>query len=80
GQLRTEGDPVFNLEHLNLFPRFKAGELYDNRMTDDLRDALVATSLFSTVSVEPVRTGTINPDGTEQVDLLVRQSEGKPRS
>ncbi len=80
GQLRTEGDPVFNLEHLNLFPRFKSGELYDNRMTDDLRDALVATSLFSTVSVEPVRTGTINPDGTEQVDLLVRQSEGKPRS
>jgi translocation and assembly module TamA len=41
---------------------------------------LVATGLFSTVSVEPVRTGTPGPDGTEQVNLLVRQEAGPPRS
>ncbi len=80
GQLVTEGDPVFDLDHLNVFPRFDAGELYDNRMVDDLRDALVATSLFSTVSVEPRRTGRPGPDGTEQVDLLVRQTKGPARS
>ena len=80
GQLTTEGDPVFDLKHLNVFPRFKPGELYDNRRTDDLRDALVATSLFRSVSVEPVRTGRAGPDGTEQVDLLIRQTRGPART
>jgi translocation and assembly module TamA len=80
GQLTTEGDPVFDLKHLNVFPRFKPGELYDNRKTDDLRDALVATALFQTVSVEPIRSGRPGPDGTEQVDLLVRQTKGPART
>ncbi len=80
GQLRTEGDAVFDLDHLNVFPRFTAGELYDNRLTDDLRDALVATSLFKNVSVVPQRTGRMNADGTEQVDLLVRQAKGPART
>lgn len=80
GVLRTEGDPVFDLDHLNIFPRFEAGELYDVRRTDDLRDALVATGLFSSLAVEPVRTGRPGPDGTEQVDLLVRQARGPART
>ena len=80
GQITTAGDAVFDPDHLNVFPRFKTGELYDNRRTDDLRDALVATSLFSTVTVVPQRTGRPGPDGTEQVDLLVTQSKGKYRS
>jgi translocation and assembly module TamA len=80
GTLTTEGDQAFDLEHLSLFPRFKAGELYDVRRTDDLRDALIATGLFSSVSVEPQRTGTTGPDGTEQVNLLVRQNAGPSRT
>ena len=80
GVLTTTGDPVFKLDHLNVFPRFDEGQLYDSRLTDDLRDALVATGLFSTIAVEPQPTGKINPDGTEQVDLLVRQVKGKPRT
>ena len=80
GVLRTAGDPVFKLDHLNVFPRFDRGELYDVRRTDDLRQALVATGLFSNVTVEPVRTGQPGPDGTEQVDLLVTQTKGKQRS
>ena len=80
GALRTEGDPVFDLKHLNVFPRFDQGQLYDTRLTDDLREALVATGLFNTISVEPVRTGQPGPDGTEQVDLLVKQTKGPPRS
>lgn len=79
GRLRTEGDPVFDLDHLNVFPRFEQGEIYDKRMVDDLRDALVATALFGTVSVTPERTGRTGPDGTEEVDLLVRQTEGRQR-
>ncbi len=45
-------------------------------MTDDLRQALVGTGLFSTVAIEPVDTGTKAPDGTEVVDLLVTQAKG----
>ena len=80
GKLRTEGDPVFGLKHLNVFPRFKPGELYDSRKTDDLRQALIGTGLLSTASVEPVRTGQTLPDGTEAVDLLIRQVRGKART
>ena len=80
GGFTTEGDLAFGADHLAVFPRFKAGELYDVRKVDDMRDALVATGLFSSVSVEPVRTGKAGPDGTETVDLLVRQDAGPPRS
>ena len=45
-------------------------------MTDDLRQALVGTGLFSTIAIEPVDTGTKAPDGTEVVDLLVTQEKG----
>jgi len=80
GQLTSAGDPVFDLEHLNVFPRFKPGELYDRRLQDDLRDALVATGLFRRVAVEPQRTGRIQPDGTEAVDLRVTQTQGLART
>ena len=80
GNLVTSGDPVFTLDHLNVFPRFDQGQLYDARLVDDLRDALVATSLFGTVSVEPQPTDRVNPDGTQAVDLLVRQVRGPYKS
>ncbi len=76
GGFRVAGDPVLTTRHIAILPRFKRGEIYDSRRVDDLRQALVATSLFRTVSVEPVATGRIEPDGTEDVDLLVRQSKG----
>ncbi|KQU56130.1 hypothetical protein ASG67_07730 [Sphingomonas sp. Leaf339] len=80
GKITTTGDTVFGVDHLNIFPRFDEGQLYDARLTDDLRDALVATSLFNSVAVEPQRTGRMNPDGTEAVDLLVRQTKGPART
>ena len=80
GRLTTEGDPVFGLEHLGVFPRFKEGELFDRRLQDDLRDALVATGLFNSLAVEPKRTGRMRPDGTEEVDLLIRQTKGPART
>ncbi|MFM9979154.1 MAG: autotransporter assembly complex protein TamA [Sphingomonadaceae bacterium] len=80
GVLRPDGDPVFDAEHLAIFPRFEAGQIYDARRVDDLRQALVATSLFATAAVEPVRTGVINADGTETVDLIVRQVKGPWRT
>jgi translocation and assembly module TamA len=76
GGIQTTGDKVFDIRHLSIFPRYKPGQVYDSRKVEDLRQALVATSLFSTISVEPVHTGNLNPDGSENVDLLVRQTRG----
>ena len=77
---RRVREPAFGADHIRILRRYKPGELYDVRAVDDLRAAMIATSLFSTVSVEPVRTGEKGPDGTEVVDLLVRQNPGRPRT
>ncbi len=79
GAIRTDGDPVFTTDHLTVISRFDPGELYDSRQVDDLRQALIATSLLSTNAIEPVQTGQIAEDGTEVVDILVHQSKGPAR-
>lgn len=80
GGFRTTGDLAFGASHVKTLSRFKAGELYDSRDVDDLRQALVATGLFTTVAVEPERSGQRNPDGTETVTMLVTQDAGPPRT
>lgn len=80
GTYSTTGKLAFDAEHVGVLARFKQGELYDNRKVDDLRAALVSTGLFSGVSVEPQRTGQIAPDGTEYVNLLVKQDAGPART
>ncbi|WCT73110.1 BamA/TamA family outer membrane protein [Sphingomonas naphthae] len=79
GGIRAEGDPVFTADHIEVLTRFDRGQLYDSRQVDDLRQALIATSLLSTVSVEPTRTGQTSADGTETVDLVVKQTKGPQR-
>ncbi|MDB5677607.1 autotransporter assembly complex family protein [Sphingomonas bacterium] len=80
GQITTTGKLAFGADHINILRRFKPGQIYDTRGIDDLRKALVATGLFSTVAVEPVDTGKDNPDGTRIVDIAVTQRVGKTRS
>ncbi|KQM18172.1 hypothetical protein ASE73_08065 [Sphingomonas sp. Leaf24] len=80
GTYSTTGKLAFDADHVGVLARFKQGELYDNRKVDDLRAALVSTGLFSSVSVEPQRTGQLAPDGTELVNLLVRQDAGPART
>ena len=72
--------PVFEPSHIAKIARFKKGELYDSRKIDDLRQALVATGLFSIVSVEPQPSGTRAPDGTDYATLNVQQEGGPARS
>lgn len=79
GAIRSEGREAFGADHVATLARFRPGELYDSRKVDDLRQALIATGLFRAIAVEPRRTGTPGPDGTEQVDLVVRQEAGPPR-
>ena len=79
--ITTSGEKqAFGADHMKVISRFKQGELYDSRKVDDLRRALVATGLFSSIAVDPVRTNEAGPDGTEYVDLNVVQEAGPPRT
>ncbi|HYI41937.1 MAG TPA: BamA/TamA family outer membrane protein [Allosphingosinicella sp.] len=76
----TEGDLAFGAKHVEVLSRFKRGDLYDSRKVDDLREAMIATNLFTTVSAAPVATGEKAEDGTEYVNILVTQDAGPARS
>ncbi len=76
----TEGDLAFGAKHVGVLSRFRRGDLYDSRKVDDLREAMIATNLFTTVSAEPVATGEIAEDGTEYVNIKVVQDAGPARS
>ncbi len=80
GKIITEGQTAFDADHIELLRRFRTGELYDARKLDDLRAALVATGLLSTVSVEPIASGQTAPDGTQYANLLVTQEAGPART
>jgi translocation and assembly module TamA len=81
GEVITEGEKqAFDAKHIAILRRFKTGNLYDSRKVDDLRAALVATGLLSTVSVEPVATDATAPDGTPYANLLVKQEAGPQRT
>jgi translocation and assembly module TamA len=80
GGFTTEGKLAFGAKHVGVLSRFKRGDLYDSRRVDDLREAMIATGLFRTVSAEPVRTGEAAEDGSEYVNILVRQEKGPTRS
>ena len=80
-RITTSGErQAFGADHMEVIKRYKPGELYDSRKVDDLRKALVATGLYSSVAVDPVRTGEPGPDGTEYVDLHVEQEAGPART
>ncbi len=81
GAIASVGDPpLFDPAHIAIIARFREGDLYDSRKVDDLRQALVATGLFSVVSISP-RQGEANAaDGTRAAVLEVRQEKGPPRS
>ncbi len=84
GGFTTSGDLAFDAEHVGVLARFERGELYDSRKVDDLRDALIATGLFDTVTVQPERTGEVaDSEGgadTEYVTIAVEQNAGPPRT
>ena len=84
GGIRTTGNLAFDADHIETLARFERGELYDSQLVDDLRQALVATGLFNTVSVLPEESGepagADAPEGTQYATLVVDQDAGPPRS
>lgn len=70
GSIRGEGKAVLPDSQLARLARFKTGQTYDGDELADIRRALVATGLYSVVSVRPERAGT-TADGKAIVDLVV---------
>ncbi|MEA3389345.1 autotransporter assembly complex protein TamA [Sphingobium sp. CCH11-B1] len=67
GAIRVEGDdPLFSAHHVQEIARFDPGDPYMASDVEDLRRAIVATGLVSSVDLKPVDAG----DG-EHVDMAV---------
>ncbi len=76
GSIRVLGDRApFGAKHVGVIARFRPGELYNEAMIDDLRRALIATGLISTVKLEPVEGTT---PGT--VDIATTLEPAPPRT
>lgn len=55
GQIISRGEkPPFGARHIGVIARFKPGDVYNQADVEDLKRAIVATGLVSTVSAEPV--------------------------
>ncbi len=54
GSVMMQSTALFGPEHVELIARFEEGDLYRQSDVEDLRRALIATGLVSTVTLEPV--------------------------
>ena len=67
GAIRVTGKPPFSAAHLATIARFKRGDQFKQSKIDDLRRALIATTLVSDAQITLVPV-----DGGRTVDLAVR--------
>ncbi|MDT7934370.1 MAG: BamA/TamA family outer membrane protein [Sphingomonadaceae bacterium] len=79
GALKVDGKPFLGTGHYWDIARFRPGERYDQALVEDFRRALLATQLYSSVSVSPVRDGP-GPDGSVLADLDVKLTPGPQRT
>lgn len=75
GEIVTTGTKPFGAKHMQTIARFDPGEVYKASMVEDLRRALIATGLASSVQVKPVEAGT--PD---KVNIDVAITPAPPRT
>jgi translocation and assembly module TamA len=54
GRITVEGGPLFRARHIQRIARWKPGAPYEAALVEDLRRALIATGLVSTVAIRPV--------------------------
>ena len=54
GRIEVQGTPLFEADHIERIARFDEGDPYRTALVEDLRQALVATGLVSTVTIRPV--------------------------
>jgi len=76
GTILLASDTLFDAKHVQNIARFQPGDLYNVEDVDDLRRALVATGLVSTVDIEPVPSG----EEAEAVDLAIDVTQAPLRT
>jgi len=54
GRITVEGRPLFSPRHIQRIARWKPGAPYQAALVEDLRRALIATGLVSSVAIRPV--------------------------
>lgn len=76
GQLRFPDEPPRLQRHLARLARFDPGDPYDQRQIEDLRSAIVATGLYSSVqaSAEP------QPGAPAVADIVIRTEAAKRKT
>lgn len=67
GSIRVSGKPPFSARHVATIARFQRGDLFKQSKVDDLRRALIATTLVSSADIQLVPV-----EGGRVVDLAVR--------
>ena len=75
GRIRVEGRRLFSASHIQTIARFRPGDPYEAPLVDDLRRALIATGLISSVNIRPVAA----EDG-KSVDLAVSMDRAPLRT
>lgn len=78
GRMTISGRPDVGGDHLRVIARFREGNSYDQSLVDDLRRALVQTTLFSSVAIRPVER--VRPDGDADADLDIAVTPAKLRT
>jgi translocation and assembly module TamA len=66
GSIRVSGQPPFGAHHVAIIARFRPGDLYKQSKVEDLRRALIATTLVSSADIQLVPV-----NGGRVVDLAV---------
>lgn len=67
GQISVSGEPPFSSRHVQRIARFKPGDRFEQSEVADLRRALIATGLISSVEVAQVPR-----EGGEVIDLAIK--------
>lgn len=75
GQIEVPAGDIFNARHVQQIARFRPGDPYRTSEVTDLRRALIATGLISSVTMTPKDAG----DG-QTVDLAVDLERAPPRT
>ena len=75
GRILVPDGALFSARHIQEIGRFRSGDTFQASDLDDLRRALIATGLVSTVSIKPVPGAT--PD---TVDIAVALERAPPRT
>lgn len=80
GRLTSNREDYLSARHLARIARFAQGDLYRRSQESDLRQAILATGLVSTLDISPVEAIPPQDDMPGTVDLAVAMTPAPPRT